>query len=103
MQPAMGYNTWDDFRCGGINSSNLMKVADAMIEQHLLDYGYEYLSLDDCWAKSRNNVTEELEPDPQHFPKGMKPVVEVSSSSIFTFKFKRTPFIFFPRKYLHVG
>ena len=31
LTPAMGYNTWDDFRCGGINASNLYKVADAMV------------------------------------------------------------------------
>ena len=33
LTPAMGYNTWDDFRCGGINASNLYKVADAMVAQ----------------------------------------------------------------------
>lgn len=26
LTPAMGYNTWDDFRCGGINASNIEKV-----------------------------------------------------------------------------
>jgi hypothetical protein len=26
LTPAMGYNTWDDFRCGGINASNLYRA-----------------------------------------------------------------------------
>ena len=30
LTPAMGYNTWDDFRCGGINASNLMKASVLM-------------------------------------------------------------------------
>jgi hypothetical protein len=41
LTPAMGYNTWDDFRCGGINATNLMKVADAMVAQKLPELGYK--------------------------------------------------------------
>ena len=40
LTPAMGYNTWDDFRCGGINSTNVMKVADAIVR-----YGLDKVSL----------------------------------------------------------
>lgn len=43
LTPAMGYNTWDDFRCGGINATNLMKVADAMVAQKLPELGYKVL------------------------------------------------------------
>lgn len=46
LTPAMGYNTWDDFRCGGINASNLYLVADAMLAQGLPKLGYIYVSLD---------------------------------------------------------
>jgi hypothetical protein len=42
MTPAMGYNTWDDFRCGGINADNVKKVADAFIKNGLDKVGYEY-------------------------------------------------------------
>jgi hypothetical protein len=37
----MGYNTWNDFRCNGINSTNVMKVADAMANLKLNTFGYE--------------------------------------------------------------
>jgi hypothetical protein len=32
----------DDFRCGGINSTNVMKVADAMVRYGLDKVGYTY-------------------------------------------------------------
>ena len=76
LTPAMGYNTWDDFRCGGINASNLYKVADAMVKNGLPAYGYKYVSLDDCWAKSRDAATGVIQPDPVAFPDGMKKVVD---------------------------
>jgi alpha-galactosidase len=72
----MGYNTWDDFRCGGINASNLMKVADAMVAQQLPELGYRYVSMDDCWAKSRDPTTGVIRPDPKAFPDGMKAVAD---------------------------
>ena len=36
----MGYNTWDDFRCGGINASNVKLVADAIVRYKLNTVGY---------------------------------------------------------------
>ena len=39
--PAMGYNTWDDFRCGGINARNVEKVADAIVRYGLDKLGYQ--------------------------------------------------------------
>ena len=76
LTPAMGYNTWDDFRCGGINASNLHKVADAMVAQGLPALGYRYVSLDDCWAKARDQETGVIIPDPAAFPDGMKAVAD---------------------------
>lgn len=76
LTPAMGYNTWDDFRCGGINASNVRKVADAIVRDGLDVLGYRYLGLDDCWAKSRDAATGEIVPDPVAFPDGMKAVAD---------------------------
>ena len=76
LTPAMGYNTWDDFRCGGINASNLYKVADSIVKLGLDELGYRYLSLDDCWAKSRDAATGIIQPDPVAFPAGMKAVAD---------------------------
>ena len=52
------------------------RVADAMVAQKLPALGYKYLSLDDCWAKSRDPKTGVIIPDPVAFPDGMKPVAD---------------------------
>ena len=71
----MGYNTWYDFMCNNINAANIMAVADKMVELGLLEIGYNYLNIDDCWAVGRmSNGT--LIPDPTAFPDGMKAVVD---------------------------
>ena len=57
LTPAMGYNTWDDFRCGGINASNVRKVADAMVRSGLDRVGYRYLGLDDCLRAEHSALT----------------------------------------------
>lgn len=72
----MGYNTWDDFRCNGINASNIKLAAEAMVRQGLSALGYRYLSVDDCWAKSRDPTTGVIQPDPVAFPHGMKEVAD---------------------------
>eukprot|EP00037_Helgoeca_nana_P030778 m.383854 g.383854 ORF g.383854 m.383854 type:complete len:343 (-) comp28265_c0_seq2:879-1907(-) len=76
LTPAMGYNTWDDFRCGGINASNIEKVAVKMAELKFGSFGYQYLSVDDCWAIGRDKSTHAILPDPKAFPQGMKAVVD---------------------------
>ena len=54
--PPMGWNTWNTFYFD-INDELVRSTADAMVEQGLLDAGYEYLILDDCWSsESRENV-----------------------------------------------
>jgi alpha-galactosidase len=70
------YNTWDDFRCGGINAENVKKVADAFIKYGLDKVGYEYVGIDDCWAKGRDKTTGVIIEDPKAFPDGMKSLVD---------------------------
>lgn len=72
--PAMGYNTWDDFRCDNISAINVMRAADGIVRQGLDKLGYVYVNIDDCWAVGRDNKTGVLIPDPKFFPNGMKPV-----------------------------
>lgn len=37
------------------------------------DAGYQYVNLDDCWSvkSGRDNVTDQLVPDPDKFPDGI--------------------------------
>ena len=48
-----------------------------MNEDHsdLNQYGYEYINLDDCWAKDRDSKGR-INPDPATFPDGMKAVAD---------------------------
>ena len=49
VTPPMGYNTWNTFG-PNINAQLIKETADAMIDEGLLDAGYKYLVIDDCWS-----------------------------------------------------
>ena len=70
--PQMGWNTWNKF-AGRINEKLIRETADAMVNEGLLDAGYIYLNMDDCWHGERNAdgfITENKE----KFPSGLKAV-----------------------------
>ena len=49
----MGFNTWNRFTCN-INETLVRDTADAIVASGLLDLGYTYLNIDDCWQVSRD-------------------------------------------------
>ncbi|MGN0547268.1 MAG: glycoside hydrolase family 27 protein [Acutalibacteraceae bacterium] len=72
--PPMGFNTWNTFG-ENINESIIKETADAMVEKGLLDAGYEYLVIDDCWSeRERDPESGKIIPDKIKFPNGMKAV-----------------------------
>ncbi len=74
--PPMGWNTWNTFG-EKISEDMIKESADAMVKNGLLDAGYNYLVIDDCWAKrQRNPETQRMEADPEKFPNGMKAVAD---------------------------
>jgi alpha-galactosidase len=42
-----------------------------MMENGMLSLGWNYLNLDDCWAYTRDNTTNQLTWDPDRFPSGI--------------------------------
>ncbi len=64
--PQMGWNSWNHFRCD-ITATVLEETADAFISTGLSKLGYEYVNVDDCWAKSRD-AQGNVQPDPETFP-----------------------------------
>jgi alpha-galactosidase len=70
----MGYNTWNDFRCH-VTATDLFNVVDTFKSLNLRKYGYEYINLDDCWAKNRDKKGK-IQPDSGTFPNGMKAVAD---------------------------
>ena len=77
LQPVLGWNTWcTQNQCGNdwCTEKEIISVGKSMKENGLLDAGYEYLNLDDCWGV-RNNETNHIEADAKRFPSGMKSLV----------------------------
>lgn len=74
--PPMGWNTWNTFG-HEINEELIRTTADTMVSSGLLEAGYNYLVIDDCWAlKQRDPQTGRLVADPEKFPSGMKAVAD---------------------------
>ncbi len=69
--PPMGWNSWNCFRCNGINEQAIKEIADAMVSSGMKDAGYEYVVIDDCWqiGRDKNGV---IIVDEKKFPSGMK-------------------------------
>jgi len=72
--PAMGYNTWNDFRCN-INEKDILSSADAMVSQGLNKLGYVYVNIDDCWASSRASDGT-IVAEASAFPHGIKYIAD---------------------------
>jgi alpha-galactosidase len=67
--PQMGWNSWNKFNCD-INEDLIKQTAQALVDTGLAKYGYTYVNLDDCWAKTRD-AAGRVSPDPAAFPSGM--------------------------------
>ena len=72
---AVGFNTWNVFRCGGLTAAAMVDAADRLNELGLASLGYTYLNIDDCWATA---LTADglLVADPKGFPDGVRAVAD---------------------------
>ena len=73
--PPMGWSSWNTF-ANRINEKLIIDTAKAMKEKGLLDAGYRYVNLDDCWQSSLRTETGELVADYETFPSGMPSLVK---------------------------
>ncbi len=73
--PPMGWNSWNTFGAN-IDEKLIMETADAMVESGLLEAGYNYLVIDDCWAEHERDENGRLVPSAAKFPHGMKAVAD---------------------------
>ena len=72
--PQMGWNSWNKF-AGNINEQMIRDMADAMVKEGLLDAGYIYLNMDDCWHGQRDGDGF-IQPDAKRFPSGIKALAD---------------------------
>lgn len=75
LTPPMGWSSWNSFRTE-ITEEKILQIADAMKKSGLLDAGYKFVNLDDCWHSSIRDKDGKLQGDLATFPRGIKPLVE---------------------------
>lgn len=75
LTPPMGWSSWNTFR-NSIDEKLIKDTALAMKKTGLLDAGYKYVNLDDCWQSSMRTPDGKLQGDLTRFPRGMKPLIE---------------------------
>ena len=76
--PQMGWNSWNKFGCN-INEELIRNTIDTLNSSGLIEAGYKYINLDDCWQNSRDENGAIL-PDEQTFPNGIKSLVDYAHS-----------------------
>ncbi|MBN2348907.1 MAG: glycoside hydrolase family 27 protein [Bacteroidales bacterium] len=74
LTPPMGWNSWNNFHCD-VNEALIRETADAMVSSGMKDAGYIYINIDDCWHGKRDSLGF-IQPDPIHFPSGIKVLVD---------------------------
>ena len=67
--PQMGWNSWNKFG-QHISEELIRQQADAMVAEGLVDAGYIYLNMDDCWHGERD-ADGFVQPNPETFPSGI--------------------------------
>ncbi len=54
LTPPMGWNSWY-IHYNRVTEQNIRDAADAMIASGMADYGYQYVNIDDCWSKKKDD------------------------------------------------
>ena len=69
------------------DEDSVMASIDAFVsdEVGLYQAGYRHFHLDDCWADLERNASGYLQAERDHFPRGMKPIVDYAHSKGLTF------------------
>jgi alpha-galactosidase len=49
LTPHMGWNSWYVWE-GRVTDQSMRDAADAMVSSGMINHGYEYVNIDDCWA-----------------------------------------------------
>ncbi|NLA76378.1 MAG: alpha-galactosidase, partial [Clostridiales bacterium] len=71
----MGWSSWNTLR-HNISEDVIKEMAAAMKASGLLDAGYQYINLDDCWQSSMRTADGRLQGDLRTFPHGIKALVD---------------------------
>lgn len=75
LTPPMGWSSWNLFR-HRIDENVFLTMAKAMKDSGLLDAGYVYVNIDDCWQSSMRDENGRMQGDLTTFPHGIKWLVD---------------------------
>jgi alpha-galactosidase len=53
LTPPMGWNSWNCFGCD-VTAANVRAAADAIVSSGLIQHGWTYVNIDDCWEAGRD-------------------------------------------------
>jgi alpha-galactosidase len=80
--PPMGWNSWNTF-AGGVSDTLIRQVADALVSSGMQAAGYQFVNIDDGWARTvvggtlpNRDANGNILPDPTNFPNGIGPVAD---------------------------
>jgi alpha-galactosidase len=59
LTPPMGWNSWNCWGCS-VTDEKVRRSARAMVEKGLINYGWTYINIDDCWHGQRDPKTGEI-------------------------------------------
>ncbi len=59
LTPQMGWNDWYTFY-SHVTAEDIRNAADAMIASGMADFGYQYVDIDDCWAREPGSGDPQL-------------------------------------------
>ena len=90
--PPLGWSSWVALGPGAkhpifdyCDEFGVKQAIDAFHDVGLFAAGYRHFHLDDCWAGYERNKTGFLYAEPDHFPNGMKPVIDYAHSKGLSF------------------
>ncbi len=75
LTPPMGWSSWNTFG-RDVTEDVIYETAKAMKESGLLEAGYQYVNIDDCWQSAMRSASGELQTDPVSFPSGIKALAQ---------------------------
>jgi len=89
--PAMGWNSWNAFRCYDSDETAILAQADQLLALGLTEVGYDTVVVDDCWQATSRGAGGELRACPERFPSGMKALGEEIRARGLSFGLYLTP------------
>ena len=91
LRPVMsGYCTW--YHAHASNEKDLKALADFAAGQHLLDYGFDFLQIDDGWQTARRDFSTYSTAPKATYPAGMKATADALIADGFVAGIWLTPF-----------